>query len=195
VRHFLDTGLVPASDHHRFKEAIISTRRLRDSATAEVVAFVFVYALILALIRYVPPDEFQAWHKSGIGANTTFSFAGWWHALVSVPLLNILFLGWLWRLFLWGRLLLHLSRLDLQLIPSHPDHVAGLKFVGHSLRAFSFLGCALGAIVAGFVANHIMHAGVPPTTYLHLIGGLVVGVVLLFSSPLLAFSGKLIQAR
>jgi hypothetical protein len=123
------------------------------------------------------------------------SFAGWWHALVSVPLLTVLFFGWLWRLFLWGRLLRQLSRLDLQLIPAHPDHVAGLKFVGHSLRAFSLLGCALGAIVAGFVANHVVHAGIQLAAYFYLIGGSVVCVLILFSGPLLAFSGKLLRAR
>src|SRR5262249_10812167 len=56
-------------------------------------------------------------------------------------------------------------------------------------------GFALGAIVAGFVANHVVHAGIPPTTYLHLVGGLVVGVVLLFSSPLLIFANKLLQTK
>jgi hypothetical protein len=71
----------------------------------------------------------------------------------------------------------------------------GLKFVGHSLRAFSLLGFALGAFVAGFVPNHVVHAGVPPTAYLHLIGSLVVCVVLLFSEPLLVSSTKLRQAK
>jgi len=195
VRHFLDAGLVLESDRLRFDEAIASTRRLRDSITAEVFTLVLAYALVIALIRYVPPAEFPAWHRSGGGGTSTFSVAGWWHALVSVPLLTVLFFGWLWRLFLWGRLLKQLSRLDLQLIPSHPDHAAGLKFVGHSLRAFSLLGCALGAIAAGFVANHIVHSGVPLTAYIHLVGGLVVSVVLLFSGPLLMFSGKLLQAK
>jgi hypothetical protein len=195
VRHFLDAGLVLKSDYHRFEETIVSTRRLRDSMAAEVITVVLTYALIIALIQSVPAGEFQAWHKSGIDVDATFSLAGWWHVLVSMPLLTILFFGWLWRLWLWSRLLSHLSRLDLRLIPSHPDHMAGLQFVSYSLRAFSLLGCALGAIVAGFVANHVVHAGVPPTTYLHLIGGLVIGVVLLFTSPLLAFSSRLIQAR
>jgi len=195
VHHFLDAGLVPESDYRRFDEAIISTRRLRDSWMVEIIVIIFTYLLIAALVRYVPPGEFPAWHKLGSDDAATFSLAGWWHALVSVPLLNVLFFGWLWRLFLWGRLLLHLSRLDLQLIPSHPDGAAGLKFVGYSLRAFSLLGCALGAVAAGYVANHIVHMGVAPTAYLYLIGGLVVVVVILFSAPLLIFSGKLLQAK
>jgi hypothetical protein len=195
VRHFLDGGLVSESDRPRFDAAVVSTRRLRDSKAVEVITIVLSYALIVALIRYVPPSEFPAWHKSEGNEHPVLSFAGWWHALVSIPLLNVLFFGWLWRLFLWGRLLLLLSRLDLQLIPAHPDHAAGLKFVSYSLRAFSLLGCALGAIVAGFVANHVMHAGVQLAAYLYLIGGSIVCVLILFSGPLLTFSGKLFRAR
>jgi len=195
VRHFLDAGLVLESDRQRFDAAIASTRRLRDSTTVEVSTLVLAYSLVIALILYVPLGEFPAWHKSGGSGHEVFSLAGWWHALVSVPLITVLFFGWLWRLFLWGRLLLHLSRLDLQLIPAHPDHAAGLKFVSQSLRAFSPLGFALGTIVAGFVANHVVHAGIPPTAYLYLVGGLVVGVVILFSGPLLLFSHKLFQTK
>src|SRR5215471_4020539 len=132
VRHFLDAGLVLESDNRRFDAAIVSTRRLRDSTAVEVITLVLSYSLVIALIRYVPPGEFQPWHKSGGSGQEVFSLAGWWHALVSVPLITVLFFGWLWRLFLWGRLLLQLSRLDLQLIPAHPDHAAGLKFVSQS---------------------------------------------------------------
>ena len=195
VRHFLDAGLVSESDRHRFDAAIASTRRLLDSTAVEVITIVLTYTLIIGLIRYVPPGEFPAWHKSGGSEHTVLSLAGWWHALVSIPLLNALFFGWLWHLFLWGRLLQQISRLDLHLIPSHPDHVAGLQFISHSLPAFSLFGCALGTIVAGFVANHVMHAGVQLAAYLYLIGGSVVCVLILFSGPLLVFSGKLLQAR
>ena len=72
VCHFLDAGLVPASERHRFEAAIVSTRRLRDSAVAEVVTIVLTYALIIGLIRYVPPGEFPAWHKSGGSEHPVF---------------------------------------------------------------------------------------------------------------------------
>jgi hypothetical protein len=99
VRHFFDAGLVLESDRYRFDAALASTRRLRDSMVAEVLTIGFAYALILALILYVPPGEFPAWHRSGGSESLTFSLAGWWHALVSIPLLNVLFLGWLWVSF------------------------------------------------------------------------------------------------
>ena len=195
VRHFLDAGLVPESERHRFDAALASTRRLLDSTTVEVITIVLAYILMVAMIHYVPLREFQVWHRSGSGESQSFSLAGWWHALVSLPLLSVLLLGWLWRLFLWGRLLRQISHLDLRLIPAHPDHAGGLQFLGHSLWAFSLLGFALGTIIAGSVADRVIHTGVPTTTHLYLIGGLLIVVVGLFSGPLLVFPRKLHEAR
>jgi hypothetical protein len=116
------------------------------------------------------------------------------HVLVSLPLLLVLCLGWLWRLFLWGWFLWRLSRLDLRLVPAHPDQVAGLKFVGYSVRAFSLFGFALGVIAAGRVAVRVVHTGVSPLAFAHVVIGLVVCVVHLCSGPLLVFTGKLLEA-
>jgi hypothetical protein len=195
VRHFLDAGLVREADRARFDAVVASTRRLRDAIVVELAAVFLAYAVIGALIRYVPSAAIPVWHGSGGSGALAFSAAGWWHALVSLPLLLVLFFGWLWRLCLWGRFLWRMSRLDLRLIPSHPDHAAGMQFVGYSLRAFSLLGMAFGAIVAGMVANRVVHAGASLTAYTHVIATLVVCVVLLFSGPLLVFTGKLFYTK
>jgi hypothetical protein len=63
-----------------------------------------------------------------------------------------------------------------------------------SVRAFALLGFALGVIVAGRVAVRVMHAGVSPLAFTHIVVGLVMGVVLLGSWPLLVFTDKLLEA-
>jgi hypothetical protein len=195
VCHFLDAGLVREADCARFDAAVASTRRLLDAIVVELAAVLLAYAVIGALIRYVPSAAIAVWHRAGGSGALAFSAAGWWHALVSLPLLLVLFFGWLWRLFLWGRFLRRMSRLDLRLVPSHPDHATGLQFVGYSLRAFALLGMALGAIVAGMVANRVVHAGALLTAYTHFMIALVVCVVLLFSKPLLVFTSKLLHTK
>src|SRR5262245_57315420 len=49
---------------------------------------------------------------------------------------------------------------------------------------------ALGAIVAGTVADRVVHAGASLIAYTHNLVALVVCVILLFSGPLLVFTGK-----
>ena len=193
--HFLDAGLVPVPDRARFDAAVAASRRLRSSKVAELVIVLFAYAVIGVLIRYLPSEAIPAWHKAGDGGSAAFSVAGWWHVLVSLPLLLIPLGGWLWCLLLWGQFLWRMARLDLILIPSHPDHAAGLQFLGYSLRAFGPLGMALGALGAGMTANRVVHGGAPLSAHADLVVALVVGVVILFCGPLLIFTGKLLQER
>src|SRR5690606_5434778 len=75
----------------------------------------------------------------------------------------------------------------------HPDRAAGLGFVGYSVRAFCPVGAALGAIVAGSVADQIVHANTDLADYRYTIAGLVAIAVVLFTAPLLAFTPRLVE--
>jgi hypothetical protein len=157
---------------------------------AELIVTILAYGLVAFLLINVPPDELPSWYwlKSDY---QTLTLAGGWNALVSAPLFILLFFGWLWRAFLWARFLWLMSRLDLHLIPGHPDHAGGLMFLGNSLRAFWLVSFALGAIIAGQVANRITLYGESLATFKHIVIGLVVLVLILFVGPLALFIGKL----
>jgi hypothetical protein len=194
ARHFLDAGLISEPDRARFDDAVSSTRRLLGSELAEMIVAILAYGLVITLMINVLPDELPSWYwlKSGYQG---LSLAGWWNVLVSVPLFILLFFGWLWRVFLWARFLWLMSRLDLRLIPSHPDHAGGLMFIGDSLRAFWLVSFALGAIVAGQVANRITLYGESLATFKHIAIGLVVFDLILFVGPLTLFIGKLRETK
>jgi hypothetical protein len=123
-----------------------------------------------------------------------FSPAGWWQLLVSLPLLLVFELGWLWRLFLWTRFLWLVSRLDLHLLAAHPDRAAGLMFAGYSIRAWALPAATPSVIVAGGIANRIVHQGAAISSFKFLILGITVCVVLSFMAPLAVFAGNLMAA-
>ena len=191
ANHFGETGLVIEQDKARFQAALSSTRRLLDSIIGDAITLVLVYFVAATLALYFSSDAFLAWHRSGSTSGFKLSPAGWWHALVSLPLLLILLLGWLWRLALWTRFLLLMSRLDLRLIPGHPDGVGGLRFVSWSLRSFWLISFALGAIVAGSIADRQVHQGTQPLSFKSLVGGLMIFLLILFAGPLTIFFKKL----
>jgi hypothetical protein len=194
ARHFLQAGLITGPDRARFDAAVASTKRLLGSGLAELIVALLAYGLVTSLMIYVPPGELPSWYWLK-GDYRVLSLAGWWNALMSAPLFILLFFGWLWRVFLWARFLWLMSRLDLRLIPSHPDHAGGLMFLGNSLRAFWPVSFALGAIVAGQVANRITLYGESLATFKHITIGLVVLVLILFVGPLALFIGKLRETR
>ena len=88
-----------------------------------------------------------------------------------------------------------MSRLDLRLIPTHPDRAAGLGFVGDAQRVFWLIVVAFAASTAGVLGNEIVFGGVPLTTYRIAIAGYVVVVLLVFLGPLLMFLPQLKQAK
>lgn len=183
--HFLDGGLIAPADDRRFNALLASTRRLEASPWAPAVAMALAYSLVIALVAAHP--TVPAWHLNRTSWLAPFSPAGWWHVLVCVPLLVVLLLGWLWRLALWARLLWTVAQFDLELVPSHPDRAAGLKFVGFAVRAFAPAGFALGVIVAGALANEAAREALSLTLYRNTGGGLLLFVVLVCSAPLVVF--------
>jgi hypothetical protein len=154
------------------------------------VAAGLAYPILLLLFAAGP--LIPAWQRSGPGL-LECSAAGWWHLLVSAPLLMLLLLGWFWRLLLWVRFLWSVSRLELVLSPAHPDHCAGLRFLGYSLSDFSALGLAFGTIVAGSLANRGLRGGLTLSEYQRDFVALALFVVVLFGAPLLLFSGPLLR--
>jgi hypothetical protein len=192
MRHFVEAQLVPDGRRTKFDTAVASTRRLLNSIAAEIAVFALAYSLAALSVFPQAFDQIPAWHRSA-GIVPGYSAAGWWHVLVSLPLLLVLIFGWLWRLALWARLLWLISRLDLRLIASHPDHAGGLGFVGHSLSAFSIVGLALASIAAGRSAHFVLLGGTVPTPNLFFNLGFLVFLLALFLAPLLVFTPTLLR--
>ena len=192
ARQFIDAGVITTPERERFDAAIASTQRLLDSRLSEMVVVGLAYGLVLILLLNLPEGQFPAWQRS---EGSYYPLARWWHVLVSIPILFILALGWLWRLFLWWRFLWLTSRLDLRLIPGHPDLGGGLMFVGSALRGFWLLSFALGTIAAGSAANRIVHDGAPLNVLTNIAIGLAVLILILFVMPLFVFMDKLREAK
>lgn len=192
VSHFVNTGLIANRDLPRYHRAVDSTRRLLNSTHGDLIVAAAAYLAVLVFSSYIPPEMAPAWQRGGPGR---FSIAGWWNVLISLPLLLILFFGWLWRLVLWARFLCLVAALDLQLLPSHPDHAGGLKFVSSSLRGFRLISLGLGAVVAGTVADRVLLHGQDLLSFKTLVIGLMVFLLLLFAGPLTVFVARLRQAK
>lgn len=192
VRYFADAGLVPDDRRVDFDAAVASTRRWLDSTAADITVFALAYLLAAVSALAHAPDQIPVWHRSA-GTLPAFSAAGWWHVLVSLPLLLVLIFGWFWRLALWARLLWLISRLDLRLIASHPDKMAGLGFVGRSVSAFAVAALALASIAAGRSAHFVLLGASFPTPALMSNAGFLLFLLVLLLAPLLVFTPLLFR--
>jgi hypothetical protein len=177
-----------------FERIVDSTLRLRDGIVLEVAVAGSVLLLVVTIVHGLPLAELPVWYGRPGGANA-LSAAGWWYSMVSLPMLMLLLVGWMWRLVLWTRFLVLVSRLDLPIVPEHPDRAGGMGFLGYSVRGFAFVAAAFGAIVAGSVANEVLHHGASLGSLRNVIGGTAGACVLLFCAPLCVFAPRLAAER
>lgn len=192
LHQFVQTNVIEDKEQSRFHAALVSTRKLLASSAAKVAIIALAYLIAALASSSYDYSELPPWSRYAGGVKT-YSPAGWWHLLVSLPLLLVFILALLWRVTLWARLLWLISRLDLHLVASHPDHAAGLGFVGHSTRAFSFAATALATIAAGRSAHLAFTSGHLPTTNLYFNTGMTIVVLAIFVCPLLVFMPVLLR--
>ncbi len=191
VLNFTTAGLVRDEQRDRFEALVRSARELVNSRIAEAAVLTISIVAVAAAAISLPSAELPAWHK--YGGTSSFSPAGWWHVLVSLPLLLILMLGWAWRFVVWVRVLWQIALLDLRLVASHPDRSAGLCFLGQSLSAFGLVAMAISVVAAGRSANVVLAGGALPTLNFRFNVGLLVVIVMVFSAPLLVFGRNLLN--
>ena len=196
VRQFLERDLIPESAMARFEGAVASAFRLRNSVLAEVLLIALVYGVGILIIwrQYVALDT-ATWYATPSAEGSTLSLAGMWYGYVSLPIFQFLLVRWYFRLFIWTRFLWQASRIELSLVPTHPDRVGGLGFLAGTVFAFTVLAVAHGALVAGQLANRIFFVGAALPDFKAEIAVVVVLILCLVLGPLLVFVPQLAQAK
>jgi hypothetical protein len=195
VATFLDRGLVRPADVPRFEAVIASAMRLRSSVAIEIGLLVLVATVGQWLWRSTIAFGSSSWYASQDGGGLRLTLPGTWFAFVSLPLTQFFLLRWYFRLLVWFRFLWQVSRLDLHLVPTHPDRAAGLSFLGRGTYAFGPLLFAQGALLAGVIATRVLYGGKALTDFKMDVVGLIGFFVLFLLGPLLCFTPALARAK
>ena len=196
LQQFVERNLIPENALPRFESAIASAFRLRNSVLAEVLLIALVYGVgVLIVWRHYVALDTATWFATGSAAGSRLSLAGLWYGYVSIPIFQFLLCRWYFRLFIWARFLWQVSRIELSLVPTHPDHLGGLSFVSGQVYAFTVLAVAHGALLAGNLANRIFFLGAELTQFKAEIAVLVIFMMCVVLVPLLFFAPQLSQAK
>jgi hypothetical protein len=193
LRHLVESGVVRADGIGAFRAVLASASKLRDSTLPWIVIVGIVIAFATA------SEAVHHAHEIDWAAETTApgsaGFGGLWYLYVGRSIFLILALGWLWRLVLLTVLLWRIARLDLSLVPTHPDRAGGIGFLESLPVAFAPVVLAISTVVASRLAHDaVYHELALQSMRLQMIVFVVVSVVL-FLLPLLAFGGPLKRVR
>ena len=194
LAYFLSSGLVPESGRASFVEVIQSCRRLLRSRLALicVVGFAVLQAALSAR-DLAHMHEIHGWATSVEGAH--LGFGAWWFLLVSRPIYGVLLFNWLWRLIVIVVLLWRIARLDLQLVPTHPDGCGGLGFLQRVPTVFVPVILASSAVLASRWAHDVLYHQVPVESLYVPMALFVALVLVLFLAPLLVFVPSLLGLK
>ena len=196
LRCFVDQGLIPPAQRSRFECAVASAARLRDSVVAELLLLVLVYVVGMMIIRRTQfMLDTETWYATVAGGKRVLTPAGWWGALVAMPLVQFLCMRWFYRFFIWGRLLWQVSRIPMHLEPTHPDCAGGLHFVALFERSCRFVMAAMGVMLSGMIANRILYTGAGLLDFKVEIIGMVVLLLGMVFGPMFAFTTKMQAAK
>jgi hypothetical protein len=196
MQRFEERDLVPAAEAPKFSDAVASAIRLRNSVVAEVILLALVYVVGIHFIwrQYVAMGT-ATWYATPSDAGSKLSPAGFWYVYISLPFFQFLLIRWYFRLFIWARFLWRISRIKLNIVPTHPDRAGGLGFLAQTVHALTLLALAHGVLLSGQLANRIFFMGASLPQFKAEIVVVTVLMLILVLGPLMLFAPKLAHAK
>lgn len=195
VREIVNSGLAPESELPKLDLLIRRVGRLKDSWIPEALFFLIAFALPLIGPVASVPGGTGNWGGVFEKEAGQHHWVKHWYMGVCIPLFRFLMMRWLWRLGLWWYFLRRVSKLNLKLVPTHPDSSGGLGFLEMVQDHFAPLMVAISAVYSASFAESISTGTMPFEALGRMIPMVLILVAALFIGPLFLFSGKLWLCR
>src|SRR5215831_8324659 len=194
ARRFVERRIILLEDLPRFYRAVESAFGLRNSIPLELGLFAAIYTLGLLFWNSRFGIEVPTWYAMP-GGRWNLTPAGVWYVFISIPILQFILLRWYVRFLIWYRFLWQISRMPLNLIPTHPDRTGGLGFLGTLSYTFGPVLFAQGAMLAGLIASNVLYHGGKLFSFKLYAGSFVGFFVFAIFAPFLMFAPQMASAR
>ena len=195
VRLAVSSGVVPEGELPALRSAIARTHKLRDSWLAEGMVLLVSLLLPWIAVQGGAVDTAVSRVSSLTLTGGALAWVNWWFLMVYLGLFRFLVFRWLWRLGLWCYFLWRVARLDLDLVPTHPDGVAGLGYLEVVHMHFTPLILALALIPCAMVADGIASGAMTIEAMTPSLAWILILDAVLFIGPLFLFTPKLWGCR
>lgn len=195
---FIQGGFVTPEDYPAFDKAISSVVKWRESYWAEwiILALALVGSWFLTA-ETLNGGDIASWRTvlRPSGSGTKISFTGIWYHVVAVPLIQFFWYRWLYRLFIWTKFMWTVSRINLNLVPTHADQAGGLGFLGTAHTSFGILAFGLTSILSAEVAFLLVFENAQIESFKVEYFAVLITVLLIFLGPLLVFVPIMARTR
>lgn len=195
LQHLKTSGIINPSDSQKIDEITHRVVTLRDSWIPEIIILAIAYANSLQSLIFETRTTPVPWLIMLNNSETSLRLAGWWYYLISMPLFGFLITIWAWRFLMWAWVLWRISRLELQLIPTHPDEAGGLEFLTISQRVFSMIAFTMGAVISASIWQNVLYRGANVIDFRYTAIAYPIITPLIILAPLTVFAPDLIRTH
>jgi hypothetical protein len=193
VRTIVRSDVVAPTALPALESLVARVNRWKDSWIPEVICLLAVVLLSLIVARLdlsSPSTAFNSRHVVG-----EITLTAQWYWIVCLPVFRFLMFRWLWRLGLWCYFLWRVAKLELRLVPTHPDGAGGLGCLELVQSHFMPLVLAISTVQSSAFAEEIsLGTSAFEALYPALLITLAVDAAL-FIGPLFIFTPKLWACR
>ena len=197
--------IIKPEDQHNLRAINARVEMLRKSIWPELICLFWAYFFSLTIL--IP--EFQAgakltWHVRSdmhfwlLGTHPATSYTGTWEFLIALPILNYTWLRLGWKVLLWCYYLFRVTRMRLNLHPTHPDVTGGIGFISEAQGQFALFLLAFGlSNIAAPISYEIvvLHYDLTVLPVWGPLLGFAIGGPIVFTLPLFMFTRQLYNAK
>jgi len=196
ARHIARYSVVPEASLPALASDIRRVGRMKDSWLAELVLLLLaLFGLPVVDRIFNLPGGTSSWATIIDATGGRLTWLNGWYLGFCLPLFRFLLFRWLWRLGLWSYFLWRVEKLDLRLIPTHSDGVAGLGYLEIVQEYFAPLALAISALFSAQFAEDISTGKMAFQTLYYLAPMVLLLNAALFIGPLFIFFRKLLICR
>ena len=200
VLKYISEVLIAPEDRDQFiSGALRKTKKNTDSGWSEI--FIFLLVTIFAIgptgqiTSFISQHQSASWLFDENNGNNVLSMAGNYAQYISKPVFQFLLLRWLLRYLIWIALIFRISKMDLNLKPTHPDGSGGISMIFLAQRNFILFFIVCGMVIATVMINLLNDKMVTFEAIQIEILGYIIFSIFLILFPLLFFSRKLIRTK
>jgi len=195
VLGFLNAGLIKDSQRQIYWSLVKKIQHLNSSVLPDFAILIIVIAATLLGLQSGISLDPQSWQKMISDDTVRITAAGWWLVNISIPLWQFFLLRWLWYVLIYSLFLFNVAKLDLALIPTHPDRVGGLHFLSLGQKWLLPFVFVISAAVASDMGTKIIFQNAQFFQFRYDILLFTVLMSLFVSAPLLLFTPRLLLTR
>jgi hypothetical protein len=194
VRYLVVSGIVRGNQVRQLAAEIATVERLRDSWISDLVCLGLAFGMAASTaILPLPSGATDVFNPQRAAVDVPL--AGLWYWLVCLSVFRYLVFRWLWSLALWVYFLWRLSRIELALVPTHPDNAGGLGYLEVVHTEFSFVIFAISAVYAASFAESVLAGQMTVTSVYPALCFLLAADLVLFVGPLFIFCRTLWECQ